>query len=194
MGEQYVQLSLEGPAPHVQIGSVRNFDHLAGRIFMEVGPNWVIPVYLDQKPQCVCLGGRMVNLQFEDSLRVVLIDGLAHPVNFDGHLTEVFVDGYQMFIRFSALPQGVKPGTVFQPIIQNPVAPSLGALPKTDASHGLPVDVKELLSRLIQKGLLPTVSDTSSESLSESEEKACIGKNIFIKHSSNQWSITYASL
>ena len=178
-----VQVALEGPAPHVKIGEERRLDLLAGRITMIIDATSVVPVYLDLKLQHFELDRQVFSLQFKDSLRTVVIDGLPYTTDFGGLPMAIQLNGRKHFVRFSSLPQGVRPGHVLVPLAHG--APmGFGDRPPVDSGHQdqltaaapkpVPLDIGELLNKLMSTGLLPgsgTVPDSSKLIVKEEIKK-----------------------
>lgn len=161
-----VQVSLEGPPPTVKFGTERRLDLLAGRVSMIIDAHSVLPVYLDVKLQHFDLGGRVFTLQFQDSLRVVVIDGQSYPVNFGGLPMPVSLDGRQHFVRFSSLPRGVEPGKVLLPHVLE------ASRKEEETKVPSALDIGELLSKLVATGLLPgAVPEAAKQTVKEEPKK-----------------------
>ena len=169
LGNRPVQMALEAPPPTVKIGNERRLDLLAGRVTMIIDAHSAIPVYLDLKLQHFDLDGKVYALQFKDSLRTVVVDNIPYRVDFGGLPMAIQLDGRKHFVRFSALPRGVEPGRVFQPFQPHPhmrhdeqVQVPMPSAPSANAP-GAPMDVRELLSKLLATGLLPSATTGTPE-------------------------------
>lgn len=188
IGGRPVQVALEGPPPTVKIGQDRRFDLLAGRVTMIIDAHSVVPVYLDNKLQHFDLDGQVFTLQFKDSLRTVVIDGYPYQIGFGGLPMAIYLDGRKHFVRFSSLPRGVEPGRVLQalpdggfhdrPPVEEEARP---AAPATQP----PVNLSELLNKLVATGLLPgsAPSDTSKAPVKEEVKKEEMMKVVNLKDS-----------
>ncbi|XP_004517564.1 uncharacterized protein LOC101455197 isoform X2 [Ceratitis capitata] len=104
-------LKAEGPPPQVNIGALRR-DLVVGKINMIVDAHIVIPLFLDAKPQTFKLGNQDHTVQFADNLLTVLLDGEPAKVEYGGLPKSYLLGGVSYFIRFGALPQGLKPGLI----------------------------------------------------------------------------------
>ncbi|XP_049825333.1 uncharacterized protein LOC109601802 isoform X2 [Aethina tumida] len=111
LGGSNVLVKLDGPPPQVKIGRQRT-DLVAGRVNLIINAKKIIPVFLDAKPQKFVLDGETLTLRFVDSLKTVLINDCPFKVEFGGLPKPVTIHGTKHFIRFSVLPNGVKPGHV----------------------------------------------------------------------------------
>ncbi|XP_054736498.1 uncharacterized protein LOC129243479 isoform X1 [Anastrepha obliqua] len=104
-------LKAEGPPPQVNIGGLRR-DLVVGKINMIVDAHIVIPLFLDAKPQSFKLGKMDHTVQFADNLLTVLLDGEPAKVEYGGLPKSYVLGGVSYFIRFGALPQGLKAGQI----------------------------------------------------------------------------------
>ncbi|XP_039957053.1 uncharacterized protein LOC120772477 isoform X1 [Bactrocera tryoni] len=104
-------LKAEGPPPQVNIGALRR-DLVVGKINMIVDAHIVIPLFLDAKPQSFKLGNQDHTVQFADNLLTVLLDGEPAKVEYGGLPKSYVLGGISYFIRFGALPQGLKAGQI----------------------------------------------------------------------------------
>nr|XP_014092087.1 uncharacterized protein LOC106618746 isoform X3 [Bactrocera oleae] len=104
-------LKAEGPPPQVNIGALRR-DLVVGKINMIVDAHIVIPLFLDAKPQSFKLGNQDHSVQFADNLLTVLLDGEPAKVEYGGLPKSYVLGGISYFIRFGALPQGLKAGQI----------------------------------------------------------------------------------
>lgn len=163
----------------------RRLDLLAGRVTMIIDAHSVVPVYLDLKLQHFEMGGRVFGLQLQDSLRCVVIDGQSYPVNFGGLPMPINLDGRQHFARFSALPRGVEPGMVLQPAVHHVEGVAMRKEDEKPAVGSSPLDIGELLSKLVATGLLPgAVPETKKTAAVKAEpkkEEVVKGMSIFFK-------------
>ncbi|XP_014235867.1 pre-mRNA cleavage complex 2 protein Pcf11-like isoform X2 [Trichogramma pretiosum] len=107
-----VNVKLDGPAPQVKIGQLKRTDLVIGKINLIINARSMVPVFLDAKPQLIEIEGKPIILKFIDSLKVVLLNGKAFPVEFGGLPKPVVIQGKKHFLRFSALPMGFKAGYV----------------------------------------------------------------------------------
>ncbi|XP_055694535.1 uncharacterized protein LOC129796532 isoform X2 [Lutzomyia longipalpis] len=103
---------IEGPPPQVRIGSLRT-DLVVGKINVIIDAVHFIPIFLDGKEQQFELDGQIHTLQFADFLLTVIINGMPSPVIFGGLPKSYDLKGHKHFIRFTALPAGVRPGECF---------------------------------------------------------------------------------
>ena len=173
LGNRHVAVALEAPPPTVKIGTERRLDLLAGRVRMIVDAHSVVFVYLDLKVQHFDLDGCVHALQFKDGLRSVAIDGYTYRADFGGLPMAVHLDGRTHYVRFLALPRGVEPGRVLQPLSAR-LTPAAAASASVGAEMALPSgpypakaspkqqppavdigDIGELLNKLVATGLLP---------------------------------------
>lgn len=176
IGNRPVDVALEGPPPTVKIGSDRRLDLLAGRVTMIIDAHSVIPVYLDLKLQHFDMDGKVYTLQFKDSLRTVVIDEYPYRVDYGGLPMAIHLDGRKHFVRFSSLPRGVEPGRVLQPVQPfsrgGEFVKCEEEKPHLDAPVPNPVDIGELLSKLVATGLLPgTAPATTNKNKPPPKEK-----------------------
>ena len=177
-GGRPVAVALEGPPPTVKIGTERRFDLLAGRVTMIIDAHSVVPVYLDLKLQHFELGGQVFALQFKDALRTVVVDGHPYRVDFGGLPMPIMLDGRKHFVRFSSLPRGVEPGRVLIPFTPGG-APSVVAERLVEEEKGTistpppagPLDIGELLSKLVATGLLPNAPEAPAKAPVKEEIK-----------------------
>ncbi|KAL0879180.1 hypothetical protein ABMA27_002970 [Loxostege sticticalis] len=103
---------LEGPLPQVDIGKIKRTDLVAGKINVIINAVHMCPVYLDAKVQEFHVNNHYFTLRFVDSLRTVLINEQPFKVEYGDLPKPLYVGNEKYFIRFSALPRGVKPGHV----------------------------------------------------------------------------------
>lgn len=105
-------VKMDGPPPHVKIGTVKRTDLVAGKINLIINARQMVPVFLDAKPQKFDIEGKIHTLRFVDALRTVLINEVPFKVEFGGLPKPITVHDKKHFIRFSVLPRGIKPGYV----------------------------------------------------------------------------------
>ncbi|XP_050071761.1 uncharacterized protein LOC126559634 [Anopheles maculipalpis] len=130
---------IAGPAPQVKIGDSRK-DLVAGKINMIVDAKYMIPVFLDCKPQMFEVYGVMHRLQFADFLLTVLIDEQPFPVDYGGLPMLVRSRDRDYYIRFTALPNGVVPGRVYiRDMIRTPMYRDLRTPPKDGGTLSPPI-------------------------------------------------------
>uniref|UniRef100_A0A182PRR4 Pre-mRNA cleavage complex 2 protein Pcf11 n=1 Tax=Anopheles epiroticus TaxID=199890 RepID=A0A182PRR4_9DIPT len=130
---------IAGPAPQVKIGDSRK-DLVAGKINMIVDAKYMIPVFLDCKPQVFEVYGVMHRLQFADFLLTVLIDEQSFPVDYGGLPMLVRSRDRDYYIRFTALPNQVVPGRVYiRDMIRTPLYRDLRTPPKDPSAITPPV-------------------------------------------------------
>ncbi|XP_061504313.1 uncharacterized protein LOC1281907 [Anopheles gambiae] len=130
---------IAGPAPQVKIGDSRK-DLVAGKINMIVDAKYMIPVFLDCKPQVFEVYGVMHRLQFADFLLTVLIDEQPFPVDYGGLPMVVRSRDRDYYIRFTALPNLVVPGRVYiRDMIRTPLYRDLRTPPKDPSALEPPV-------------------------------------------------------
>uniref|UniRef100_A0A182SS17 Uncharacterized protein n=1 Tax=Anopheles maculatus TaxID=74869 RepID=A0A182SS17_9DIPT len=130
---------IAGPAPQVKIGDSRK-DLVAGKINMIVDAKYMIPVFLDCKPQMFEVYGVMHRLQFADFLLTVLIDEQPFPVDYGGLPMLVRSRERDYYIRFTALPNGVVPGRVYvRDMIRTPMYRDLRTPPKDPGALSPPI-------------------------------------------------------
>ncbi|XP_011188531.1 uncharacterized protein LOC105215984 isoform X1 [Zeugodacus cucurbitae] len=141
-------LKAEGPPPQVNIGALRR-DLVVGKINMIVDAHIVIPLFLDAKPQSFKLGNQEHTVQFADNLLTVLLDGEPAKVEYGGLPKSYVLGGISYFIRFGALPQGLKAGQIVvkdmiyiktEPPLPEPIATVAPAIPAI--GEPLPESVK----------------------------------------------------
>ncbi|XP_017892802.1 uncharacterized protein LOC108632624 isoform X2 [Ceratina calcarata] len=141
IGGKKVSVKLEGPPPHVKIGTVKRTDLVVAKINLIINARNMVPVFLDPKPQIFEIEGKPHTLEFIDSLQTVLLNGRPFKVEFGGLPKPIIVRDKKHFIRFSVLPRGVRPGYVKiagmkgeEPIESSPSPPLLTQKPKVDAA------------------------------------------------------------
>lgn len=105
-------VKMEGPPPHVKIGTEKRTDLVAGKINLIINARQMVPVFLDAKPQKFDIEGKIHTLRFVDALKTVLINEVPFKVEFGGLPKPITVHDKKHFIRFSVLPRGIKPGYV----------------------------------------------------------------------------------
>lgn len=110
-GKMHV-VKMDGPPPHVKIGTTKRTDLVAGKINLIINARQMVPVFLDAKPQKFDIEGKLHTLRFVDSLRTVLINEQPFKVEFGGLPKPITVHDKKHFIRFSVLPRGIRPGFV----------------------------------------------------------------------------------
>ena len=69
---------IDGPAPQVRIGSLRN-DLVIGKVDMYVDTTTKVTLFLDAQIQTFELNGQSHTIQFADSFLTVLIDNVEFP-------------------------------------------------------------------------------------------------------------------
>ncbi|XP_076760472.1 pcf11 cleavage and polyadenylation factor subunit isoform X1 [Xylocopa sonorina] len=141
LGGKKVSVKLEGPPPHVKIGTVKRTDLVVAKINLIINARNMVPVFLDAKPQIFEIEGKPHTLEFIDSLQTVLLNGRPFKVEFGGLPKPIIVRDKKHFIRFSVLPRGVRPGYVKiagmkgeEPIESPPTPPLLTQKPKVDTT------------------------------------------------------------
>lgn len=90
----------------------RRTDLVIAKINIIVDAQNMFPIFVDSKVQTFEMRGVTHTVKFENALRDVLIDDQLFPVQFGGLPKPLVVKGVKYFVRFSALPKGVKPGHV----------------------------------------------------------------------------------
>ena len=187
-GGRPVAVALEGPPPKVNIGTERRFDLLAGRVTMIIDAHSVVPVYLDLKLQHFEIGGQVFTLQFKDALRTVVVDGHPYRVDFGGLPMAIMLDGRKHFVRFSSLPRGVEPGRVLQPFAPGNVSATLADRlveeergPISTPPPAGPLDIGELLSKLVATGLLPNAPEAAAPAKAQLSIKEDVKKEEPVK-------------
>ncbi|XP_034189307.1 pcf11 cleavage and polyadenylation factor subunit isoform X1 [Osmia lignaria lignaria] len=141
LGGKKVSVKLEGPPPHVKIGTVKRTDLVVAKINLIINARNMVPVFLDSKPQIFEIEGKPHTLEFIDSLQTVLLNGRPFKVEFGGLPKPIIVRDKKHFIRFSVLPRGVRPGYVKiagmkgeEPIESPPTPPLMAQKPKVDST------------------------------------------------------------
>ncbi|OAD61193.1 Pre-mRNA cleavage complex 2 protein Pcf11 [Eufriesea mexicana] len=141
LGGKKVSVKLEGPPPHVKIGTVKRTDLVVAKINLIINARNMVPVFLDAKPQIFEIEGKPHTLEFIDSLQTVLLNGRPFKVEFGGLPKPIIVRDKKHFIRFSVLPRSVRPGYVKiagmkgeEPIEAPPTPPLLTQKPKVDTA------------------------------------------------------------
>ncbi|XP_047121818.1 uncharacterized protein LOC124805343 [Schistocerca piceifrons] len=112
IGGKIRSVKLDGPPPHVKIGFVKRTDLVAGKINLIIDARTMVPVFLDAKPQRFDVENKPHVLRFVDKLKTVLLNGRPFEVEFGGLPKPIVARGRKHFVRFSVLPQGVRPGYV----------------------------------------------------------------------------------
>lgn len=131
-------VKLDGPPPHVKIGTVKRTDLVAGKINLIINARQMVPVFLDAKPQKFDIEGKLHTLRFVDALKTVLINDIPFKVEFGGLPKPITVHDKKHFIRFSVLPKGIRPGYVN---IANMEGEKLVLSPKPEHESSEPADV-----------------------------------------------------
>lgn len=103
---------IEGPAPQVRIGNLRN-DLVVGKVDMYIDVTTVVTLFLDSQVQTFFINNHIHTIQFADYLLTVLIDNIPFPVEYGAMPTKYQLSNSEHYIRFSVLPNGIKPGKVF---------------------------------------------------------------------------------
>lgn len=131
---------IEGPAPQVRIGNLRN-DLNVGKVDMYIDVNTVVSLFLDSQVQTFFINNQMHTIQFADYLLTVLINNIPFPVQYGAMPSKYQLPTGEHYIRFSVLPNDIRPGKVF---IRNMV--------RTNAHRDLvsppPVNVVDMLSKV----------------------------------------------
>lgn len=130
-------VKLDGPPPHVKIGTVKRTDLVAGKINLIINARQMVPVFLDAKPQKFDIEGKLHTLRFVDALKTVLINDVPFKVEFGGLPKPITVHDKKHFIRFSVLPKGIKPGYVN---IANMEGERLATSPKPEPENPEPIE------------------------------------------------------
>uniref|UniRef100_A0A182K1H3 CID domain-containing protein n=1 Tax=Anopheles christyi TaxID=43041 RepID=A0A182K1H3_9DIPT len=130
---------IAGPAPQVKIGDSRK-DLVVGKINMIVDAKYMIPVFLDCKPQVFEVYGVIHRLQFADFLLTVLFDEQAFSVEYGGLPRLIRLRDRDYYIRFTAIPSSVVPGRVYiRDMIRTPLYRDLRTPPKDPSAISPPV-------------------------------------------------------
>lgn len=120
---------LGGPPPMIRIGLVKRTDLVAGTVSLYVNAKDSFSFYLDAKPQKFFIDGESCVLQFADSLRTVLINGVPVPLVFGGYPVPVMFRGVQCYLRLTPLPAGIIPGQISITNMENYAQPTPSLLP-----------------------------------------------------------------
>lgn len=105
-------IKLDGKPPKVDIGKIKNYDYVAGKIELIINAKKMVPLFLDAKPQKFTIDGIPFIIQFLNSLKSVAINGVEFPIEFGGLPFSISVRGYRKYLRFSELPPDVIPGNI----------------------------------------------------------------------------------
>lgn len=113
IGNQVHSVRLHGPLPHVKISNESRKDLVAGKVSLIVDGNDIVPIYLDAKPQRFDIGGVPYILRFVEALQTVVINGVPFKIEFGSNLpVPMYFHGEKHYLRFSALPDGIRPGYI----------------------------------------------------------------------------------
>lgn len=105
-------LRVEGPPPQVNLGNIRQ-DLVVAKINMIIDAKFVIPIFLDSKPQVFVVDDEKHVIQFADNLKTALIDGDPINVSYGDLPKHMKLGEKKYFVRFGALPKNIIPGNVY---------------------------------------------------------------------------------
>lgn len=103
---------IDGPAPQVRIGNVRN-DLVVGKIDMYVDMTLKVPLFLDAQVQMFQINNQVHTIQFADYFLTVIIDNIPFPVQYGAMPTKFQLSNWEPYIRFSVLPNNIIPGEIY---------------------------------------------------------------------------------
>ncbi|GLV35194.1 Pcf11 cleavage and polyadenylation factor subunit [Carabus blaptoides fortunei] len=138
-GKMHV-VKMDGPPPHVKIGTVKRTDLVAGKINLIINARTMVPVFLDAKPQKFDIEGKIHTLRFVDALKTVLINEVPFKVEFGGLPKPITVHDKKHFIRFSVLPRGIKPGYIKIANMEGQRYPSPPRTDKESSNDATPIE------------------------------------------------------
>ncbi|KAB0796516.1 hypothetical protein PPYR_10577 [Photinus pyralis] len=144
-------VKLEAPPPQVKIGQEKRLDLVAGKVQLVVDARNMYTIFLDAKLQTFVLENVTHTLKFVDSLRAALINDVRFEIEYGGLPKPIMLHDKKHFIRFSVLPEGIKPGNVnikdmevTQPVENEALSESVSTLPYENTSQdSLPEKPKE---------------------------------------------------
>lgn len=111
LNDKLRMVRIEGNAPEVKIGRKRS-DLVLGMINIVIDAEIMVPVFLDTTVQYFEFKGKIFTLQFADFFMSVVINNDPFKVEFGGLPKNYTLNGQKHFIRFTGLPDNVKPGSV----------------------------------------------------------------------------------
>jgi len=112
IGSRVRQVTLEGPAPLLDVGKIVREDLCLGTVQLvldgDISKSFMM--FLDHKPQRIDIDGKPHIFRFHETFRTVLING--HPFNFKfgGDPMVFYVNGCRHHFRLTALPPGIRAG------------------------------------------------------------------------------------
>lgn len=103
---------IDGPAPQVRIGNVRN-DLVVGKIDMYVDMTIKVPLFLDAQVQMFQVNNQVHTIQFADYFLTVIIDNIPFQVQYGAMPAKFQLANSEHYIRFSVLPNNIVPGEIY---------------------------------------------------------------------------------
>lgn len=103
---------IDGPAPQVRIGNMRN-DLVVGKVDMFVDTQTKVSLFLDAQLQMFHLNNQMHSIQFADYFLTVIIDNIPFPVQYGAMPVKFQLANTEHYIRFSVLPNSIIPGEIY---------------------------------------------------------------------------------
>lgn len=103
---------IDGPAPQVRIGSLRD-DLVAGKVDMYIDIITKVSLFLDGQVQMFQINDQMHTIQFADYFLTVLIDNIPFSVQYGSMPVKFQLDKSDHYIRFSVLPNDIVPGKIY---------------------------------------------------------------------------------
>lgn len=103
---------IDGPAPQVRIGNVRN-DLVVGKVDMYVDIQTKVSLFLDAQVQMFQINNQMHTIQFADYFLTVIIDNIPFPVQYGAMPVKFQLANSEHYIRFAVLPNDIVPGEIY---------------------------------------------------------------------------------
>ncbi|XP_055310468.1 uncharacterized protein LOC129573660 isoform X4 [Sitodiplosis mosellana] len=169
---------IDGPAPQVRIGNVRN-DLVVGKIDMYVDMTIKVPLFLDAQVQMFQVNNQVHTIQFADYFLTVIIDNIPFQVQYGAMPAKFQLANSEHYIRFSVLPNSIVPGEIYvrnmkrthlQRDLVSPVPTTIDIITSNSSS------ATSLLTATAGSGGIAGIAGTSSQSnvpvISESSNPA----------------------
>lgn len=157
---------IDGPAPQVRIGNIRN-DLVVGKIDMYVDTQTKVSLFLDSQVQMFQINNQMHTIQFADYFLTVIIDNIPFAVKYGAMPVKFQLANTEHYIRFSVLPNNIAPGEIYvQNMKRTELQPNLVAPLPTPAVtiSSLPVSIPSLMS-IVPNTEIITTNATNTQSI-----------------------------
>ncbi|XP_055310467.1 uncharacterized protein LOC129573660 isoform X3 [Sitodiplosis mosellana] len=182
---------IDGPAPQVRIGNVRN-DLVVGKIDMYVDMTIKVPLFLDAQVQMFQVNNQVHTIQFADYFLTVIIDNIPFQVQYGAMPAKFQLANSEHYIRFSVLPNSIVPGEIYVrnmkrthlqrdlvspvpttignlipvsiPPVTGPILPLMSIVPNPDIITSNSSSATSLLTATAGSGGIAGIAGTSSQS------------------------------